>query len=122
MCDDSLLLRQFVEDHSQAAFTTLVQRHINLVHSAALRQLGGDAHLAWDATQGVFLALAQNAPRLEHHAALTGWLYTTTRFVCAKMVRMRQRTRVREETVSTMNEILHEGAPDLDWSAVRPVL
>jgi RNA polymerase sigma factor (sigma-70 family) len=122
MSDDSLLLRQFAEDHSQAAFTTLVQRHVNLVYSAALRQLGGDAHLAWDAAQGVFLALAQNAPRLEHHAALTGWLYTTTRFICAKIVRMRQRTRGREEAAFAMNEILHEGVSDLDWSVVRPVL
>src|SRR5687767_13523240 len=113
MSDDSPLLRQFVEDHSQAAFATLVQRHVNLVYSAALRQLGGDAHLASDAVQGVFLALAQNAPRLEHHAALTGWLYTTTRFICARMVRTRQRTRVREEAASAMNEILHEGASDV---------
>lgn len=122
MGDDSLLLKQYVGDHSQTAFTALVQRHVNLVYSAALRQLGGDAHLAWDASQGVFLALAQNAGRLVHHGALTGWLYTTTRFVCAKLVRTRQRARLREEAASAMNEILDEGPAEPDWSAVRDVL
>lgn len=121
MGDDSLLLQQYVGDHSQTAFTALVQRHVNLVYSAALRQLGGDAHLARDASQGVFLALAQNARRLVHHAALTGWLYTTTRNVCAKLVRTRQRARTREETASAMNEIL-EGPAEPDWSTVRDVL
>lgn len=122
MGDDSLLLKQYVGDHSQTAFAALVQRHVNLVYSAALRQLGGDAHLAWDASQGVFLALAQNAGRLVHHGALTGWLYTTTRFVCAKLVRTRQRARTREEAASAMNEILDEGPAEPDWSAVRDVL
>ncbi|HEX2853968.1 MAG TPA: sigma-70 family RNA polymerase sigma factor [Opitutaceae bacterium] len=122
MGDDSLLLKQYVGDHSEAAFTALVQRHVNLVYSAALRQLGGDAHLASDASQGVFLALAQNARRLVHHTALTGWLYTTTRYVCAKLVRTRQRARTREETASSMNQILEEGPAEPDWSAVRDVL
>ncbi len=119
---DSRLLTQYVEDHSQTAFAALVQRHVNLVYSAALRQLGGDAHLAWDASQSVFLALAQNAGRLVHHGALTGWLYTTTRFVCAKLVRTRQRARIREEAASAMNEILDEGPVEPDWSAVRDML
>ena len=122
MSDDAQLLRQFVADHSQQAFASLVERHVNLVYSAALRQVGGDAHLAWDVSQGVFLALAQNAPRLAGHAALTGWLFTTTRFICAKLVRSRQRSRAREQAASVMNEILHEAAPEPDWAAVRPIL
>lgn len=122
MGDDSLLLQQYVADRSQTAFAALVQRHVDLVYSAALRQLGGDAHLAWDASQAVFLALAQNAQRLVHHAALTGWLYTTTRYVCAKLVRTRQRARLREAAASTMNAILDDGPAEPDWSAVRAVL
>lgn len=122
MSDDTQLLRQFVEEHSEEAFAALVQHHVDLVYSAALRQLGGDAHLAWDASQGVFLALAQSAPRLLHHRALTGWLYTTTRFICAKIVRTRQRTRAREQAAFSMNEILGAGAQDADWSAVHPLL
>ncbi len=122
MADDQQLLRDFVERHSQEAFTHLVQRHVNLVYSAALRQLGGDSHLAWDAAQSVFLALAQNASRLVDHRALTGWLYTTTHFVSAKIVRTRQRSRSREEAVSAMENIFNQGAAEPDWPAVRPLL
>ena len=122
MSNENPLLRQFVEEHSEKAFAELVHRHVDLVYSAALRQLGGDAHLARDASQGVFLALAQNAPRLVRHAALTGWLYTTTRFICAKLVRTRQRTRAREQAAFTMNEMLGAGPQDADWSRVLPLI
>jgi RNA polymerase sigma factor (sigma-70 family) len=122
MADDQQLLRDFAEGYSQEAFTLLVQRHVNLVYSAALRQLGGDSHLAWDASQSVFLALAQNASRLVDHRALTGWLYTTTHFVSAKIVRKRQRSHAREEAASAAESIVNQGAAEPDWSAVRPLL
>ncbi len=122
MADDQQLLRDFAQGYSQEAFTLLVQRHVDLVYSAALRQLGGDSHLAWDASQTVFLALAQNASRLVEHRALTGWLYTTTHFVSAKIVRKRQRSRAREEAVSAAENRFNQGAPEPDWSAVRPLL
>jgi hypothetical protein len=35
--DDSTLLRQYAEYHSDKAFVTLVTRHVNLVYSVALR-------------------------------------------------------------------------------------
>jgi len=37
--NDHDLLRQFTRDQSQDAFTALVNRHVNLVYSAALRQV-----------------------------------------------------------------------------------
>ena len=40
--DDSTLIAQFARSASQQAFSTLVERHISLVYSAARRQLGGD--------------------------------------------------------------------------------
>ena len=52
--DDSLLLRQFVEDHSEGAFAALVTRHINLVHSVALRCVG-TPHQAEEIVQSVFI-------------------------------------------------------------------
>ena len=39
------LVREFAASQSETAFAALVERHIALVHSAALRQVG-DAHLA----------------------------------------------------------------------------
>src|SRR6185436_12940320 len=115
--------QRFAQTGAQDAFSTLVQRHVNLVYSAALRQVGGDAHLAWDVAQGVFLALAQNAPQLTSRVSLTGWLYTATRFVAAKIVRTRCRTAARELEAHAMNEILHDNtgtASELDWRELRP--
>ncbi len=51
MTDDAELLRQYVEARSEGAFAELVQRHLPMVYSAALRQVGGDAELAKNVAQ-----------------------------------------------------------------------
>ena len=78
MADDAELLRRYVEEGANDAFSELVQRHINFVYSAALRQLNGDAHLAADATQLAFTDLARKAKSLLDHRMLAGWLFTST--------------------------------------------
>ena len=55
---DLELLQQFTCDHSQDAFTTLVNRHLNLVYSAALRQVYSPA-LAEEVAQSVFADLTE---------------------------------------------------------------
>jgi hypothetical protein len=69
---DNELLRRYVDDRSESAFSELVGRHMRTVYFTALRQLGGDAHLAKDVAQKVFCDLAKKAPSLCRHPSLTG--------------------------------------------------
>ncbi len=76
MLSDGELLRRYVNEGSEAAFTELVQRHINVVYGSALRRVGRNAHAADDVTQRVFTDLARKANSLKGRANLGGWLYT----------------------------------------------
>ena len=97
MKDDATLLRSYARNRSESDFAELVHRHVNLVYSAALRQVNGDVHLAQDVTQTVFTDLARKASSLANYQALAGWLFTSTRFAAAKFVRGEQRRRLREQ-------------------------
>jgi RNA polymerase sigma factor (sigma-70 family) len=120
MTPDSELLRRYADTRSEEAFAELVQRHVNLVYSAALRQVNGDAHLAQDVAQTVFTDLARKAAPLSRRATLTGWLYTSAHFAAAKTVRAENRRRDHEEKF--MREPIHENAPEADWEKLRPTL
>jgi RNA polymerase sigma factor (sigma-70 family) len=120
MTPDSELLRQFARTNSEAAFAELVKRHVNLVYSAALRQMNGDEHLSKDVAQMVFTDLARKAGSLSHHKTLSGWLYTSAHFAATKIVRGENRRRGREEQF--MREPIHETAPETDWEKLRPKL
>ena len=129
MTPDSELLRQFARTNSQDAFAELVERHVNLVYSAALRQVNGDGHFAKDVAQTVFADLARKASSLSRRETLTGWLYTSAHFAAAKIVRGENRRRDREEKF--MREPANENsagvspapsAPEPDWEKIRPAL
>ncbi|MDR3458029.1 MAG: sigma-70 family RNA polymerase sigma factor [Verrucomicrobiae bacterium] len=120
MTPDSELLATFAQTNSEDAFAELVKRHVNLVYSAALRQAGGDAHLAQDVAQTVFSDLARKAGALARRETLSGWLYTSAHFAAAKIVRAETRRRDREEKF--MREPTHETAPEPDWETLRPLL
>jgi RNA polymerase sigma factor (sigma-70 family) len=119
--DDSELLRQYVQGGSEAAFTELVNRHLDVVFSAACRQVG-DVHRARDVAQGVFTDLARKAPGLLGHTALVGWLYTSTHFAAAKVRRNEQRRAEREQEAHAMNELLSSPEDQADWERLRPVI
>src|SRR5262245_28415757 len=119
---DGELLRRYASERSESAFSELVQRHVNLVYSAALRQVNGNAHLAEDVVQVVFTDLARKAAKLTNHSSLTGWLYTSTRFVSANVRRTEQRRTVREQEANAMNTLLQEPEPEPDWTKIKPLL
>src|ERR1017187_3174377 len=122
MSEDAELLRRYCVEHSEAAFTEWVRRHVDLIYSAALRLMNGDAHRSSDLTQQVFIEFARQARRLIGHPAPAGWLYTTTRLVALRTIRTDQRRRAHEHEATTMNELLRVPTPEPDWVLLRPVL
>ena len=119
---DAELLRRYVEDRSEDAFTELVHRHLGLVYATALRRVGHDAHLAEDVAQKVFADLARKAASLRGHATLTGWLYVSAHVASAAVVRGEQRRKSRESAAQTMQTLDSDSTPAPDWHHLRPVL
>jgi RNA polymerase sigma factor (sigma-70 family) len=117
---DMELVREFARDNSEAAFTELVRRHINLVYSVARRCTGndGDAH---DVTQAVFIILARKAAGLREKTLLTGWLYETTRFAAARLLRTNARRHTREQE-AYMQSTLNEADTAAVWEKLSPHL
>src|SRR3984957_18666397 len=88
--NDLELLGQFAREQSQDAFTELVNRHLSLVYSAALRQVRSP-HLAEEVAQAVFTNLARNAAKLSSGTNLSAWLYHVTRHAAIDVVRTEAR-------------------------------
>ena len=122
MKDDVELLKEYAQARSEDAFAELVRRHLPLVYSAAMRQVGGDQALAKDVAQTVFIALARKAAALSRQPPLAGWLYISTRFAASNAVRQEQRRRVRERKAIDMQEPFGTSAPEPAWEALSPVL
>lgn len=114
---DQQLLQEYSQRQSEAAFTELVRRHVDLVYSAALRMVR-DLHAAQDITQNTFSALAQNAGQLKNHPVLAGWLHRTAQNLAVKAIRSETRRRDREQAATDMNAT----APDPLWDDLAPHL
>ena len=80
MVPSEQLLRSYADEKCERAFAELVERHINVVYGAALRQVRGDADLARDIVQSVFTDLARKGSRVS--GSVGGWLYRHTCFDC----------------------------------------
>src|SRR5437016_13988218 len=122
MAADAELLQAYAQNHSESAFTELVQRHIDLVYSAALREARGDASLAEDITQTVFVELAKKASKLIKHPALAGWLYTCVRRMAANLRRSEDRRQGREQEAQTMKDLLSSEPSVPVWRHVQLVV
>lgn len=119
MNDDRKLLREYTANNSEAAFATLVSRHINLVYSVALRHVH-DGHLAEEIAQAVFIILAQKAHSLDERIVLSGWLCRVARYVSAKALRTQFRRQQREQE-AYMQSNLNEPS-SVVWKELAPLL
>jgi RNA polymerase sigma factor (sigma-70 family) len=120
MNDDMTLVQEYAAHNSEEAFGTLVSRHVNLVHSAALRQVR-DPHLAEEVTQTVFIILARKAGSLDAKTILPGWLYRTANYVSSAALKSEYR-RERREQEAYMQAVIQETQPDSTWEQLSPQL
>jgi RNA polymerase sigma factor (sigma-70 family) len=118
--NDMDLVREYGARQSEPAFAELVQRHINLVYSVALRQLGNPAQ-AEEITQAVFIILARKAAHLRAGTVLPAWLHETTRHVVATFLRGEIRRRRREQE-AFMQSTLQPISDDSAWEQLAPLL
>jgi len=82
---------------------------MRLVYWTCRRALN-DPQLAEDASQAVFLLLAQKAKSLKRGVVLSGWLFNTSRHISRNMLREEHRRRQQEEEVlRTMAERCSSG-------------
>ena len=120
MTPDRELLQRYARDPFRRGLCGIgaTTRQSRLFRRA--RQVNGDARLAQDVAQKVFTDLARKAALLAHREGMTGWLYTSTHFAAAKMVRDGKSPPDREEKF--MREPICEPAPEPEWQKLRPLL
>jgi len=119
--DDNDLLRQFARTRSEAAFTALVERHLDLVYSTALRHTG-NVHTAEEIAQVVFIILARKAGSLSAKVILSGWLYQTTRLTAANHERAGIRRQKREQEAYMESAFNEAPSKNAEWHQMSPWL
>src|SRR5581483_2842204 len=120
MNDDMALVREYAAHNSEEAFAALVSRHVNLVYSVAMRQVG-DAHRAEEITQAVFVILARKAGTIGTGVILSGWLCRTARHISQRVMRDEARRRRREQEAS-MDSLSNETDAGGAWRHIAPLL
>ena len=99
-----ILLERYLRG-DEAAFASLVARYEERLYVFIVRMVG-DAHLAEDVFQQVFVKVAKNAAAYDGRAAFSTWLYRIARNTA--LDELRRRNRRREES----------GGPERDWNAL----
>ncbi|MGZ4971377.1 MAG: RNA polymerase sigma factor [Limisphaerales bacterium] len=120
---DAQLLRDYAEHGNEAAFRELATRHMDLVYSAAVRQVSSP-DLARDIAQSVFIDLARKAQplakKLPEEGSLAGWFHRATRYAALGYLRDTRR-RVTNER-QAMEQLFTNSETTPDWEPIRPML
>lgn len=117
---DNDLLERFIRNESDEAFTGIVERYLNLVHSVALRHTSNPHH-AEEISQAVFIILARRASSLDRGTVLSGWLYHAARLTAANFIRSEMR-RSRREQEAFMQSSAEAASGQSIWAELSPLL
>ena len=108
---DSRLIREFVLERSESAFTALVQRHMNLVFGVAMRATSNRS-ASEEISQNVFMELAKKAMWLQNRESLAAWLHRATLLESKQWWRSECRRKAREETAANLETTMKTNADD----------
>src|SRR5215472_4976686 len=98
---DGQLLERFIAGRDEAAFTSLVRRHGQMVLNVCRSVLHHEQD-AEDAFQATFLVLLRKADAIRQPEALAGWLYEVAYHVAVKARAEAARRRAQERRASSM--------------------
>lgn len=115
--DDAELIQAYATAGSQAAFAELVSRYVDLVYSAAVRQVRSGS-LAEEVAQSVFIALAQHGGSIKSGTPLAAWLYLVTRRTAIDLLRREARRQARDHAAFEIDAMKSNST----WSCVEPLL
>ncbi len=115
---DLQLLARYARHQAEDAFEELVRRHLDLVHSAAQRQVRSP-QLAEEVAQSTFITLAEHAQKLAPDTILSAWLYQVTRRAAIDVIRREARRQLREQIATEMYTM---NATADDWAHIEPLL
>ena len=109
--EDHLLISEYQRNGSQAAFEELTRRYHLALYRAALRQVG-DADLAREVVQNVFVALSRKAIELSKLRTVAGWLFRATRFEALRVRREHSRRARHDAAIVEFSKDSSSTAPD----------
>src|SRR5262245_40305879 len=118
---DFELLQRFVRRSDQAAFTSLVHNHVDLVYGTAVRK-AGDPAAAQEIAQNVFGALARKAWQFAPDDSLPAWLHRTTLLESKSWLRGELRRRRREQTAAELGTTMKTSDEQAALLALTPLL
>jgi RNA polymerase sigma factor (sigma-70 family) len=116
---DRELLSEYAAAGSGRAFATLVERHLDLVYSAARRQVRSAA-LAEEVAQSVFIDLARRAGSIPDATPLVAWLHVVSRRTAIDVIRRESRRLSREQEAAALGETMKSNPPA--WDGIEPLL
>jgi RNA polymerase sigma factor (sigma-70 family) len=115
---DGELLRLYLEQESEEAFTELGRRYARLIYTTCLHETQNPT-LAEDAAQGVYLLLSRKARSLTRSDTLAGWLYVAARYVAKNLMKQERRRQMNETRASLAAEPTAASQNPL-WERIEP--